>query len=274
MSADALMRLPGKYFLQNLIERHHLLTQLVKRDFEQRFVGSVAGWLWGIIHPLVLLLSWTFVFQVCLGVGLSPDAVTQNYTLFLFAGFLPWLLLQETLQRTSTCLIENAHLITKVLFPSELIPLAMCLSSVISHFMALILLLVAIWLWGESLGPSALLLPVYLFLLCLFATGLGWFVSSLQVYLRDTAQLVSVGLTLWFWTTPIFITEQQYPEAVRFLLRVNPMAFLVRAYRQLLLANQLPSLSDTMAIAGYAVLSFGAGGLFFRYLKKGFADVL
>src|ERR1041385_2438862 len=91
------LRLPGTLFLRNLVERRSLLFQLVRRDFEQRFVGSAIGWIWGLIHPLVLLVSWTFVFQFCLGQKAPPDAGTTNYPLFLFAGMLPWLLFRETM---------------------------------------------------------------------------------------------------------------------------------------------------------------------------------
>src|SRR5512137_2956652 len=109
------MRFPGRFFLGNLVGRRTLLFQMVRRDFEKRFVGSAAGWLWGVIHPLVLLASWTFVFDVCLKMRLGPGEVTQNYSLYLFSGFLPWLLFQDTVQRSATSLVENSTLITKTI---------------------------------------------------------------------------------------------------------------------------------------------------------------
>src|SRR5580765_503413 len=90
-------RLPGTLFLRNLVERRSLLFQLVRRDFEQRFVGSAVGWIWGLIHPLVLLFSWTFVFQYVM--KQPPPQGVSSYPLFLFAGMLPWLLFSETLLR-------------------------------------------------------------------------------------------------------------------------------------------------------------------------------
>jgi lipopolysaccharide transport system permease protein len=104
--------------------------------------------------------------------------------------------------------------------------------------------------------------------------GIGWIVSSLQVYLRDTAQILSVILVFWFWATPIFITEQQVPERFRFVLRANPLAWVVRAYRDRLLSYRVPSLSEFAILAAFAVTAFVVGGLFFRHLKRGFADVL
>src|SRR3981081_4374617 len=102
-------KIPGKHFFRNLIERRALLYQLVRRDFDQRFVGSAAGWLWGVIHPLVLLLSWPFVFQICLHTPLPAGEVTENYTMFLFCGFLPWLLFQETVLRSASSLVEQSN---------------------------------------------------------------------------------------------------------------------------------------------------------------------
>src|SRR5262245_7749803 len=113
------MAIPGTNFVRNLIERRTLIFQLVRRDFQQRFVGSAAGWLWGLIHPVVLLVSWLFVFQICLGMQLPPNEVTQSYGLFLFCGFLPWLLFQETVTRSASSLLDHANLITKTVFPAE-----------------------------------------------------------------------------------------------------------------------------------------------------------
>ena len=267
-------RLPGTLFVRNLIERRSLLFQLVRRDFEQRFVGSAIGWVWGIIHPLVLLLSWSFVFSICLRVKLGPNEVTQNYPLFLFAGMLPWLLFSETVQRSSASLIEHANLITKTVFPAEVVPVSVFLSCLVSHLMALALVIAAVALWLNHISITLTLLPVYMLLLGMFAVGIGWVVASLQVYLRDTAQVLSVVLTLWFWSTPIFITEEQFPEGFRFLLTGNPLSFVVRAYREILLSHRLPGLEDLAIFALYSVAAFVIGGLFFRYMKHGFADVL
>jgi lipopolysaccharide transport system permease protein len=265
---------PGSHFLRNLIERRSLLFQLVRRDFEQRFVGSAAGWLWGLIHPLVLLASWTFVFQTCLKVRLPPSEITQNYTLFLFAGFLPWLLFQETVQRSVGCLLEHKNLITKTLFPAELAPVSIFLSSLINHLMALAMAVGAIALWGGHFGPMLLTLPLYMFLLGLFAVGLGWIVSSLNVYLRDTAHVLLVVLTGWFWLTPIFITKEQIPPHLLWLVRYNPMTHFVEAYRERLLTDLPINLRELAALTTAGVVTFVAGGLFFRHLKRGFADVL
>ncbi|HUJ49117.1 MAG TPA: ABC transporter permease [Bryobacteraceae bacterium] len=268
------MAIPGVHFVRNLARSRTLLAQLVRRDFQQRFVGSAAGWLWGLIHPLVLLVSWVFVFQICLHQTLPPNEVTQNYSLFLFCGFLPWLLFQETVTRSASSLLDNANLITKTVFPSEIVPISIFLSSLVGHLMVLALVIAVVGLYVGHFSLWMLSLPVYMLLAGMLAVGIGWIVASLQVYLRDTAQVLSVLLTFWFWLTPIFITEQQIPQQVRFIVRLNPLAFLVSAYRERLLSYRIPSLHDFAIIAAYAVTAFVLGGLFFRHLKRGFADVL
>jgi ABC-type polysaccharide/polyol phosphate export permease len=265
-------RVPGTLFLRNLVERRSLLFQLVRRDFEQRFVGSAIGWIWGLIHPLVLLLSWTFVFQYCM--HLPPPPGVRSYPLFLFAGMLPWLLFSETVQRSAPSLLDQSNLITKTVFPAEIVPVSVFLSTLVSHLLALALMVAATALWMNQITVFLVMLPFYMLAVGLFAVGVGWIVSSLHVFLRDTAQVLSVVLTFWFWLTPIFIDENSFPQKARFLLAANPLFYVVRAYRAVLLHSSMPSLGDLGIAAAYGVAAFLIGGLFFRYMKRGFADVL
>jgi lipopolysaccharide transport system permease protein len=268
-------RLPGKHFFKNLFERRSLLFQLIRRDFERRYVGSAGGWLWTIVHPLVLLASWTFVFHYCLQMRVPVGEGTGNYTLFLFCGYLPWMLFQDTVQRSTTCLLDSSNLITKTVFPSEMLPVSIFFSSLASHLLALALAVGAVaWLAG-GIGPGVLLLPVYMLLMGLLAIGVSWIASSFQVYLRDTAQAVMVLLTLWFWATPIFINEAQIPENFRAIPRLNPLSPFVAAYRdKLLTGGGSPEWGGLLYALAISVTVFVAGGLIFRQLKRGFADVL
>src|SRR5712692_6359686 len=116
--------LPGTLFLRNLVRQRSLIFQLVRRDFEQRFVGSAVGWIWGIIHPLTLLVAYTFIFSYCLKIPLDASELTDNYPVFLFTGMLPWLLFQETLQRSASSLVNYSTLIKKSIFPAEIVPVS------------------------------------------------------------------------------------------------------------------------------------------------------
>jgi ABC-type polysaccharide/polyol phosphate export permease len=266
-------RIPGSFFLRNLVGRRSLLFQLVRRDFEQRFVGSIIGWVWALIHPLVLLVCWWFVFSVSLKVTVPPGEGTRNYALFVFAGMLPWLLFSESLQRSASSVVEQANLITKTVFPSELIPVSVFLSTVVSHSLALALLVAVVASVAHQLSPFVLLLPLFVFAIGLLAVGLGWILGSLHVFLRDTAQLLSVALTFWFWLTPIMIAKSLYPPQARWLLAANPMFYAVQSYRAIVLRGVFP-LRELAILTAFGAAAFVVGGLFFRHMKRGFADVL
>jgi ABC-type polysaccharide/polyol phosphate export permease len=272
------LRLPGTMFLRVLVERRNLIGQLVRRDFEARFVGSVAGWLWTLIQPLVLLLSWVFVFMFCMRVPPPPEAAHKSYVVFLFCGYLPWMLLSETLQRSANCIVDNSTLITKTVFPSEVLPVTLFLSSLISNALATTLAVAGVLITEHRLPGTIVVLPVFILIVALLATGVSWIASSLQVYLRDTSQFVSVLLTAWFWTTPIFMYESmmrnRLPGWAWTGVRLNPLTAIVGGYRRALLLGQWPNWNDLALSAAISAGVFVLGGLFFRRLKRGFADVL
>ena len=160
------------------------------------------------------------------------------------------------------------------MFPAEIVPVSVFLSSLVSHVLAVALMVAAAGVWENQISFFLVLLPAYVFVIGLFAIGVGWIVASLNVFLRDTAQVLSVILTLWFWLTPIFIAEGQFPPWAHFALVANPMYYMVRAYRALLLGSTVPDFQDLAIASAYGVAVFFAGGLFFRHMKHGFADVL
>jgi len=193
--------------------------------------------------------------------------------MLLFAGMLPWLLFSETVQRSSACLIEQANLITKTVFPAEIVPVSIFLSSLISHLLALLLVVGSAAIFLKHMSPMLAILPVAMLLVGLLAVGIGWIAAALHVYLRDTAQVLAVLLTLWFWATPILLPEDKFRGWAVYVLRVNPLRYVVRAYREILLGHSVP-FGDLALTGVFAVAAFLCGGMVFRYMKRGFADVL
>jgi lipopolysaccharide transport system permease protein len=261
-------------FLQKIYIQRGLIRNFVVRDLRQRYIGSLMGFFWSVIHPIVLLVSYTFVFMIVFNVRPRPDTGTTSFPLFLFCGILPWLFFQDTLQRSSTILIDNANLVTKTIFPTEILPLSVLLAAVVNHLIGFAILLSILLFSGGKISAFILLIPVYFFVLMLWTLGLAWIVASLNVFLRDIAQVLSVILTFWFWFTPIFYTPDQFPARLRFLLQWNPMAHVVIAYRDCLLRMHMPSLRNLALLTITSLVVFAAGGLFFRYTKREFVDVL
>ncbi len=273
MKTPSLLAIGGN-FLRNLLSRRVLIANLVARDFRQRYVGSSLGWLWAAVHPAVLLASYTFVFSIVFKVKVAPGAGTRSFALYVFAGILPWLLFQETVERSATCVVDYANLITKSVFPSEVLPITIFCSNLLRHLIGVAVLLVIAVAAVERMTPAVALLPVYLLLLALFTLGVSWLVASLQVFLRDTSQVLSIVLTCWFWATPIFFSAQLLPARLRFIVKMNPVAYVVEAYRRSILAGQAPQAGDLGLLAALSAATFVAGGLFFRHTKRAFGDVL
>ena len=260
--------------MRNLVQQRSLVVQLVRRDFQQRYVGSAAGWIWGVVQPLMLLLSWTFIFQICLKTTLPPGSVTQNYTMFLFCGMLPWLLFQETVLRSAPSMVEHANLITKTLFPAEVVPVSIFLSCLIHHLIALLLVMAASAIVLKTISPMVLLLPIYMVFIGLFAVGVGWFVSSLQVYLRDTVQILAVVMTFLVLFHPHHDQRRPHPRALQKPARPQSHGLGSPSLPLRLLTSQWPAWQELAVLAAYSCAVFILGGLFFRHLKRGFADVL
>jgi lipopolysaccharide transport system permease protein len=261
-------------FLKKIYVQRSLIRNFVVRDLKSRYVGSFMGLFWSVIHPIVLLVSYTFVFSIVFQIRPRPDTGTTSFPLFLFCGILPWLQFQDVVQRSSTILIDNSNLVTKTLFPSEILPLTALLSGFVNHLIGFAILLCIIFFTLGKVSIFILLIPVYLLLLMLFTLGLAWLVASLNVFVRDVSQVISVILIFWFWFTPIFYSLDQLPQKLLFLVRLNPLAHVVIGYRDCLLRMRLPDMSILAILAAISLVVFVAGGLFFRTTKRKFADIL
>jgi ABC-type polysaccharide/polyol phosphate export permease len=258
-------------FLSKLLRQRYLIWNFAVRELRQRYVGSFMGLFWAVVHPLILLVSYTFVFSVILKVGVRQGI--ENYPLFLFCGILPWLFFQDTLMRSTGSILENTHLIKKTVFPSEILPLSILAANLINHAVGLAILTVVL-LWYKSIGWAILLLPVFLFGLILFTVGTSWISAALNVFLRDTAQVLGVLLTFWFWFTPIFYLPEKAPAWVQPFLILNPLTHVVEAYRRALFFDQLPTWQSAVMLYASGIVMFIVGGIFFRVSKREFVDVI
>ena len=258
------------------LARHRTLIQsLVARELTARYRGSVLGFFWSFVNPLLLLLIYAFVFGVLL-----PNRAVEPYALFLFCGILPWTWFSASLLESSGSLLAGGNLIKRVLFPAEVLPIVAVLANMV-HFFFGGLVLVA-FLVGFRHAPdwSGLpWLPLVVAVQLAFTLGLALLLSALTVHFRDIRDLLANFLTLGFWATPIV-----YPwtfEGLRdqpwfqWLLRVNPLAHLVIAYQELLFFegpfSHLPWLALT---GGVSLLVLLAGYWVFDRLRDSFAEVV
>ena len=259
-------------FLRKIVLQRHLIWNFVIRDLRSRYVGSLMGFFWSVIHPLVLLVSYTFVFSIVFNIRPQVKG-TDSFAIFLFCGILPWLYFQDSIVRSCHSVVDHGHLIRKTLFPSEILPVSVVLANLVAHLIGVAILLVVL-LYVKTLSWVVLLLPLYFFLLMLFSLGLGWLVAALQVFVRDMAQVLSVLMVFWFWFTPVFYNVEMVPAALRPWIRFNPLSQVAEGYRDILLENRFPDLTSLFLLLSFALTAFVVGGFVFRSTKKEFVDVL
>jgi lipopolysaccharide transport system permease protein len=257
-----------------LVAHRGTIEAFVRRDIRGRYVTSVMGLSWAIIQPIALLLLYTFVFSTILKIRFGASGTTAGFAAYLFCGMLPWLAFAEGVTRSTSVILEQAPLIKKVVFPSEILPAYVVVSALVMEFVGLAALLAGVGVFSRGLGWPLLLLPLVIVLQFLFTMGLGWLLASLNVFLRDVGQLLGLALTLWVFVTPIFYPAELMPARFRWLLDLNPMFYVVQAYRDLVLEQRLPVPAHLAALAGMAFSAFVGGYWFFRRSKHAFVDIL
>ncbi len=257
-----------------------LISSMVRRDIHGRYRGSVAGMFWTVIHPLLMMLTYFFIFSVVLKVrfpaaaGGPEQAGGVNFLLYFIAGMLPWLAFSEALGRSPGVVLEHRTLVTRVVFPVEILPANLAASGLVSEFFGLVVFLAAVGVFRHTIPATAALLPVVLVPQVLLTIGLCWFLAGLGVFLRDTGQFMAFLLTLWFFVTPICYPETALPESLRWLFELNPVYVMVRCYRAIFLEGAAPPWGVLARLAAFSLAVFIGGFAWFYKSRKAFADVL
>jgi len=234
-----------------------------------RYKQTVLGVLWAFIQPFVQIV----VFSVIFGRFARMDSEGLPYPVFASAGLLPWQFFSETLNRSSTSMLQSAGLVTKVYFPRLIIPIAAAGGCLVDFAVSLSILAGLMAYYGVVPGVSAILVVPLIFLTLLAALGGGILLSALTVSYRDFRYVIPLCLQVWLYMTPVVYPARVVPAGWRELLFVNPMAGLVEGYRSALLGTPL-IWSHWIAAAISACFLFGLGVAVFQSREKAFADVI
>jgi ABC-type polysaccharide/polyol phosphate export permease len=255
-----------------LVRYRGLIQTLVARDLKARYRGSVLGFFWSFVNPLLLLLIYSYVFTQVLP-GLHPDYL-QPYALFMFCGILPWTWFSSSLLEAAGTLISGGNLIKKVLFPAEVLPLVTVLANMVHFFLGLPILAIFLIYYQRPLDPIEFLwFPVIVLVQFTLTSGLALLVSALTVHFRDIKDILGNLLTLWFFATPIIYSLQQAPEANRWMMAFNPMTHLAVSYQQVLFdTGPHANWRRLVALGAVSVLVFLAGYFVFDRLRDSFAE--
>lgn len=255
--------------IKELLNCRALLRALVTRYLAMRYRGSVLGFLWTFLNPLCLMLVYTLVFRYYI----RFDSV-DNYTIFLFCGLLPWLWVTSGLIEGTTSITSSGHLITKSMFPAQVLPTVSIVTSMVHFLLSLPLLFIFMLVAGMEFHLTLLLVPVLVAVQFLFLYGIILILGALNVYYRDVQHLVGNLLTFLFFLCPILYPREVVPEKFRITLDINPLAVFTECYHRLILDGTLPSGAMVGYLLGFTVVLLLVGNWVFDYYKESFAELL
>jgi lipopolysaccharide transport system permease protein len=254
--------------LQTLLRYRLLIQSLVGRELKARYRGSVLGFFWSFVNPILLLLTYWLVFTFMVP-GLRAQTV-EPYFVFLFCGILPWTFFQSSVMESSGVLIAGGNLLKKVLFPAEVLPVVTVLTNLAQFLLGLPILL-GILAFSGHLSWSALLLPLPILVQLVFTLGLALFVSALTVHFRDIQSILGHLLHVWFFATPVLYAM---PESgtMRQVLRFNPLTHVLISYQEMLFHGRFQH-SRGLFLAGLSgLVMFALGAFLFERLRDTLAE--
>ena len=252
---------------------YRLFHNFSKQDFLAQFTASIGGFLWLFLTPIINIFVYFFVFSYIFKVRAPAEFGEIHFVIFMMIGYLPWFAFADAISKSTGLLIEKAPLITKVKFPVQVLPYVGSTIPYLTHAIGFGLLLLYLatqgylsWLW--------LWLPFIFLFQFLFTLGLVSILSALSVFLRDLQQLVALGVTVWFFLTPIIYSiDMIEDEAIRNLFLLNPMHSFVNLYREIILQGTISPVNLGIIIP-VSLLSYFFGGWLFMKIKQAFGDVL
>jgi lipopolysaccharide transport system permease protein len=251
-----------------------LIRAMVRRDIVGRYRGSFGGIFWTVLNPLLLMLTYFFVFGIVLQARFGNDPSRSSFVLYFLAGMLPWLAFSEAAGRAPFVLLEYRNFVRKLVFPVETLPVNLVAAGLVTEAFAVVLFLAGLLLARGAVPVTALWLPALLAPQILFTLGFCWFLAGLGVFVRDLGQVSGFLLTLWFFLTPICYPEESLPAAALPILSRNPVYVLVRGYRDILLEGRAPDFGPLWKLWLLGAVVFILGYAWFHKLRRSFADVI
>jgi lipopolysaccharide transport system permease protein len=248
------------------------LSALVRRDVKKRYAATVLGLGWTVAQPLALIGVYGLVFGFILRTG-EADGGARNFVFFMLSGMLPYLATAEGIQRAATSLREDRVLLDRADFPAQVVPAAKVVGAALTEAAGLLVLIVALMMAGQPLTLWIGLLPVLVVARILLTCGIAWIVSLLAVFIGDLVEVLSLLLTAWLFLTPIFYDASAVPDALRWMLVVNPLHHVVEAYRSVIFEGR-PALPTGAAVGLWTAALVMGGRWFFRKALERAKDFL
>lgn len=256
--------------LAELFKFRALVAALTSRHLRSRYRGSALGFIWSFLNPLCLIAVYTLVFRHYI-----RFETEEYYPLFLLTGLLPWICFSSGILEATASISSGGNLITKAMFPPQILPTVSVLTNFVNYLFALPILLIFLVIAGKPLGLSLLLLPLIMLVQLVFMLGLAYLLSALNVFYRDIQHILGNLFSLLFFLTPVIYPLSTIPEKHRpLVLLLNPLAYLMEMYRAVVLDRVAPELFALLWVGGIGLIFFFIGNLVFNRHREVFAEYI
>jgi lipopolysaccharide transport system permease protein len=251
-----------------------LILELTKRDFIERYSGSALGFIWSFIYPLINILIYMIIFGNLMGARLPGTSSVWGYGVYLIAGLIPWTAFANTVTRSSTVFLDKKNIITKIHLDLPTLPLFIVLSETITFIVTLVIFLGILLVTRFSVSQFLLLIPVIYFIQQLFGYALGFFLGMIVVFLRDLKEVVTIGVQIWFWFTPIVYVFEILPPLAQQILFWNPALAFISAYHDIFILQKMPSFLFLSLVLFMSIALIVMDYIIFKKLEKDIRDFL
>ena len=257
---------------KKLFRYRELLFSLTKKELKVKYRGSVLGFFWSLLNPVLMMLVYSFVFSIVMRQGI------KDFAIFLICALLPFNFLSNSINYSAGSIISNANLVKKIYFPKEIIPLSIVFSNLINFLLELGVLFIILAIFRYPFYIYLYLLPLIIFIQIFLVAGFALLVSSLNVFFRDLQHLISIIMLVWFFGTPIIYQLSMVPERFKFVMQINPMTVFATFYRDIFYYVKysqnfyIPPLSIIFICLGLTFFFFFLGYYIFKKLEPRFAE--
>lgn len=255
--------------LKELYAYREMISSLVKKDLRGRYKGSILGFLWTFINPLMQLAVYTIVFSVIMRAGID------KFYIFLFVALVPWIFFSSAITGGSMSILNQNDMVKKIYFPRQILPIAYVTSSFVNMLFCFVIIFAALIFSGIGINFKALLyLPIIMLIEYVLALGIALLTSALTVYFRDLEHILGIVTMAWMYLTPIMYPVEMVPEQFLTIFNANPMTPVIIAYRDILYYSREPHLSTLLHAAVLGGVTLLLGNIVFSRLQKGFVEEL